>query len=140
MKIDGLTFFEDKFMFELNCDFLKGLHEGGVFVQTLREMYGDKYVFSKTTRQEAEKRYAEELAAYKKYVQSDFDDKEYFKSFRAFHNEFQFMLTLMDALGKDFLTKEDYAFALEHSEEVFKKCLETRAMKQTESEKGNLFS
>lgn len=131
MRFDELTFFEDKLMFELNCDFLKGLHEGGIFVQTLREIYGDKYVFSKTTRKDAEDRYAEELEAYKNFVDGGCkNDETYYRTYRAFHNEFKFMLTLMDALGKDFLTKDDYDYALANADEIYDRCLAVRKSHQ----------
>ena len=126
MKLTELTYFEDETIFKLNCDFIKELHEGGEFVQTLRDIYGDKYVFTQTTREEAENRYAEELEAYQKFVGSGGNDESYYRTYRAFHNEFKFMLILMDALGKDVLTKEDYEFALSQASEIYSRCLAVR--------------
>ena len=138
MKLSGLTYFEDETIFKLNCDFLSGLHEGGVFVETLREIYGDRYVFSKTTRKEAKRRFKEEQAAYEKFVEGGSWDENYYKTYRSFQNEFRFMLILMDALGKDFLTKEDFEQALANSSEMYKKCLAVIAKQSSQEEPAQL--
>ena len=134
MRFDKLSYFEDEKIFELNCSALNEMHEGGMFVQTTREIFGDKYIFSRTTRQEAEKRYAEEFEAYQKFVDGGCKDEMYYWRYRAFHNEFKFMLTLMDALGKDCLTKEDYEYVLANTHEIYKKCLEIREQSSSEEE------
>ncbi len=134
MTLSGLTYFEDETIFKLNCDFLIGLHEGGDFVETMRDLYGDKYVFTKTTRKEAEERYKEEVDAYQAFVASNYFDESYYKNYREFYNEFRFMLILMDVLGKDSLTKEDFDFVLTNSSEIYNKCIASITKKASDEE------